>query len=169
MEPRALVWLCSAMLSFILPRGQSNCPFPFKCENLLFAIGNYHFMAQREEGWPLGLEPLNARIGLLRNPDFSASTLITSSSPASSSDLDTQSTGSFFHDKSITLGLSRTSTRRRTTQTSRHQKNNCKPRTWFFSLCSKLGTDAVDTSIKSQSLGQWTLASNLSHSVTFFK
>ncbi|KAL4377496.1 hypothetical protein GQ457_02G041750 [Hibiscus cannabinus] len=148
---------CNVVL-YLLPRGQSNCPFPFKCENLLFAIENYHFMAQREEGWPLGLEPLNARIGLLRNPDFSASTLITSSSPTSCSDLDTQSTGSFFHDKSITLGsllLSRTSTRKRTTQTSRHQKNNCKPRTWFFSLCSKLSTDAVDTSIKSQSLGHF--------------
>ncbi|XP_039044397.1 uncharacterized protein At3g17950-like [Hibiscus syriacus] len=130
-------------------------------------------MAQREQGWPLGLEPLNARMGLVRNADFSGSisftTLITASSPSSScissSDLDTQSTGSFYHDKSMTLGsligissfieLSRTSTRRRRTQTSREEKKNCKFRTWFFSLCSKLSTDAVDTNIKSQSLGQF--------------
>ncbi|XP_039059048.1 uncharacterized protein At3g17950-like [Hibiscus syriacus] len=127
-------------------------------------------MAQREQGWPLGLKPLNARIGLLTYPDFSAFiSFITASSPTSScissSDLDTQSTGSFFHEKSITLGsligissfleMSRTSTRRRITQTSREEKKNCKCRTWLFSLCSKLSTDAVDTNIKSNSLGQF--------------
>ncbi|XVE61867.1 hypothetical protein DITRI_Ditri06bG0073600 [Diplodiscus trichospermus] len=115
-----------------------------------------------EEGWPLGLQPLNARIGLVRNRDFSGSvsfsTLLTaspSSSTISSSDLDTKSTGSFFHDKSITLGsllglprfleLSRRSTRRRTTETLRYQKNSYKFRPWLFSSCSKLSTDAVDT------------------------
>ncbi|XWS67052.1 hypothetical protein CRYUN_Cryun05aG0253400 [Craigia yunnanensis] len=128
-------------------------------------------MAQREEGWPLGLQPLNARIGLVRNRDFSGSvsfsTLLTaspSSSSISSSDLDTESTGSFFHDKSITLGSligissflehSRRSTRRRTTETSRDQKNNYKSRPWLFSLCSKLSTDAVDTN-NAQSLGHF--------------
>ncbi|OMO97160.1 hypothetical protein COLO4_14818 [Corchorus olitorius] len=127
-------------------------------------------MAQREEGWPLGLQPLNARIGLVRNRDFagsaSFSTLLTaspSSSSISSSDLDTESTGSFFHDKSITLGsligissfldLSRRSTRRRPTETLRDQKNY-KSRPWLFSLCSKLSTDAVDTN-NTQSLGQF--------------
>lgn len=65
-----------------------------------------------------------------------------------------QSTGSFFRDKSITLGsligvsnileLSRRSTRRRPTDTLRDQKNY-KPRPWLFSLCSKLTTDAVNT------------------------
>ena len=51
----------------------------------------------QEEGWPLGLQPLNARIGLVRNRDFSGSvsfsTLLTaspSSSSISSSDLDTE-------------------------------------------------------------------------------
>lgn len=75
-----------------------------------------------------------------------------------------QSTGSFFRDKSITLGsligissfleLSRRSTRRRVTETIRDQKNSYKSRTWLFSLCSKLTTDAVDTN-NSQSLGHF--------------
>ncbi|RWW07216.1 hypothetical protein GW17_00029407, partial [Ensete ventricosum] len=83
-----------------------------------------------EGGWPLGLQPVNVRIGFVRNVGFSGShsfrTLIAaspSSSSSSSSGLDTeksfdtvtthlstclsvlQSTGSFFHDRSsITLG-----------------------------------------------------------------
>ncbi|KAF7823616.1 60S Ribosomal protein [Senna tora] len=72
-------------------------------------------MAQQDhEGWPLGLQPLNVRIGLARNHDnnnsgsVSFNTLLTVSPPSSStdssSDLDTQSTGSFFLDKSTTLG-----------------------------------------------------------------
>lgn len=51
----------------------------------------------QEEGWPLGLHPLNVRVGLVRNRDINGSlsfnTLITrspSSSTDSSSDLDTQ-------------------------------------------------------------------------------
>ncbi|KAK9289804.1 hypothetical protein L1049_007964 [Liquidambar formosana] len=117
-------------------------------------------MAQQEDGWPLGLQPLNARVGLLRNRDYSGSvsfsTLLTaslSSSTGSSSDLDTQSTGSFFHDKSISLGsvlgvssiieLSQRSTRGRTAETLR-EKKNYKSRSWIFSLCSKLTTDAVN-------------------------
>ncbi|XP_022765816.1 uncharacterized protein At3g17950-like [Durio zibethinus] len=125
----------------------------------------------QEEGWPLGLQPLNARIGLVRNRDFSGSvsfsTLLTaspSSSSISSSDLDTESARSFFHDKSISLGslvgisslleLSRRSTRRKTTETSRDQKNNFKSRPWLFSFCSKLSTDAVDAN-KDQSLGHF--------------
>ncbi|KDP35621.1 hypothetical protein JCGZ_09059 [Jatropha curcas] len=119
-------------------------------------------MALQEEGWPLGLRPVNARVGFVRNRDFngsiSFSTLLTGSPSSftdSTSDLDTESTGSFFHDKSITLGsligvssileLSRRSTRRRTAEPSRDQKNNCKPKTWLLSLCSKLSTDAVKT------------------------
>ncbi|XP_009611536.1 uncharacterized protein At3g17950-like isoform X1 [Nicotiana tomentosiformis] len=123
-------------------------------------------MAQQEEGWPLGLQPLNVRAGQVRNRGFngslSFSTLITgspSSSTDSSSDLDTESTASFFRDKSITLGsligitsileLSRRSTRRRTVVVEpilRDKKkiNNNKSRTWLFSLCSKLSTDAVN-------------------------
>ncbi|KAL7095628.1 hypothetical protein ACP275_10G036100 [Erythranthe tilingii] len=116
-------------------------------------------MAQQEEGWPLGLQPLNVRVGLVRNREVNGSlsfnTLLTGSpvsSSDSSSDLDTESTGSFFHDKSITLGsligissileLSRRSNRGRTTEPIRN-KRNYKTRTWFLSLCSRLSTDAV--------------------------
>jgi hypothetical protein len=66
-----------------------------------------------------------------------------------------QSTGSFFHDKGITLGsligassileLSRRSARGRTAETSRDRKS-CKHKPWLFSLCSKLTTDAVNGS-----------------------
>ncbi|KAI9154525.1 hypothetical protein LWI28_027548 [Acer negundo] len=129
-------------------------------------------MAQQlqEDGWPLGLRPLNARVGLVRNGDCSGSvsfsTLLSgspSSSTDSSSDLDTESTGSFFHDKSITLGsligvssllrLSRRSNRRRTTENIRDQKNY-KSKPWLFSLCSKLTTDAVNTNNSGPSLGR---------------
>ncbi|KAG8376887.1 hypothetical protein BUALT_Bualt09G0110800 [Buddleja alternifolia] len=116
-------------------------------------------MAQQEEGWPLGLQPLNVRVGLVRNRDINGSlsfnTLLTPSpisSSHSSSDLDTESTGSFFHDKSITLGsligisnileLSRRSTRGGITEPVRNKKNY-KTKTWFLSLCSRLSTDAV--------------------------
>ncbi|XP_059667825.1 uncharacterized protein At3g17950-like [Cornus florida] len=116
-------------------------------------------MAQQEDGWPLGLQPLNVRVGLVRNRDLngsvSFSTLLTASPNSftdSSSDLDTQSTGSFFRDKSITLGnlmgvssileLSRRSTRGRTGETLRDKKSY-KSKTWLFSICSKLTTDAV--------------------------
>ncbi|XP_048234713.1 uncharacterized protein At3g17950 isoform X2 [Ricinus communis] len=117
-------------------------------------------MSQQEEGWPLGLQPLNMRVGLPRNGDFSGSvsfnTLLTgsptSSTDSSSSDLDTESTGSFFHDKSITLGsliggsnileLSRKSSRVRKVEVLRDKKSNKKPRTWLFSLCSRDTTDA---------------------------
>jgi len=51
----------------------------------------------QEDGWPLGLRPLNARVGLVRNRDFngsiSFSTLLTASNSSftdSSSDLDTE-------------------------------------------------------------------------------
>ncbi|KAJ4842684.1 hypothetical protein Tsubulata_014906 [Turnera subulata] len=129
--------------------------------------------ACQEEGWPLGLRPLNARVGLVRNRDFngsiSFSTLLTgspSSSTDSSSDLDTESTGSFFHDKSITLGsligvssileLSRRSTRGRGAETLRDQKNsNYKSKPWLFSLCSRLTTDALSTNKNTPSLGHF--------------
>jgi len=62
-----------------------------------------------------------------------------------------QSTGSFFHDKSITLGsligvsnileLSRKSTRTRKVEVV-EEKKSCKSKTWIFSLCSRDTTDA---------------------------
>ncbi|CAN1150454.1 hypothetical protein LINPERHAP2_LOCUS17574 [Linum perenne] len=64
----------------------------------------------------------------------------------SSSDLDTESTGSFFHDKTITLGsliggsnileLSKKSKRGKQTE-SLKAKKVCKSKPWIFSLCAK--------------------------------
>ncbi|XWS74138.1 hypothetical protein CRYUN_Cryun02cG0189900 [Craigia yunnanensis] len=119
-------------------------------------------MAQQDEGWPLGLQPLNVRVGLARNHDYSGSisfNTILSGSPTSStdssSDLDTESTGSFFHDKSITLGrligvssileLSKRSVRGRKAETTREKRsnnNNNRSKVWLFSLCSRDNTDA---------------------------
>ncbi|XP_057470611.1 uncharacterized protein LOC130759495 [Actinidia eriantha] len=135
-------------------------------------------MAQQEDGWPLGLQPLNARVGLVRNHDrngsISFSTLLTaSSSTQSSSDLDTESTGSFFRDKSITLGtlmgvssileLSRRSMRLRPPETLR-EKKSYKSKPWLFSLCSKLSTDAVSMS-NTPSLGHFLEAERRAASV----
>lgn len=63
-----------------------------------------------------------------------------------------QSTGSFFHDRSITLGsligvsnileLSRKSSRVRKVEVLKDKKSNKKPKTWIFSLCSRDSTDA---------------------------
>ncbi|KAE8646971.1 uncharacterized protein At3g17950 isoform X2 [Cucumis sativus] len=82
----------------------------------------------------------------------------------SSSDLDTESTGSFFHDKSITLGsligvsnileLSRRSIRGRRTESTKDKRSNTKSRTWFFSLCSRESTDA-DSIESGPSLGHF--------------
>lgn len=79
-------------------------------------------------------------------------------------DLDTESTGSFFHDKSLTLGsligvssileLSRRSTRGRTTETLREQKNY-KSKPWMFSICSRLSPDVVNTNNNAPSLGHF--------------
>nr|XP_043622038.1 uncharacterized protein At3g17950-like [Erigeron canadensis] len=126
-------------------------------------------MAQQEEGgWPLGLQPLNVRA---RNHDYSGSiscNTLLSGSPTltsdSSSDLDTQSTGSFFHDKSITLGnllgvssiveLSRRSLRGRRrvvseTITLGHDKRSNHPKsrtTWCFKFCL-CPRDSIDIDI----------------------
>ncbi|XP_030524362.1 uncharacterized protein At3g17950-like [Rhodamnia argentea] len=130
-------------------------------------------MAQQREGWPLGLQPVNVRVGLGRNNrgrsagSISFNTLLTGSPTSSctdfSSDLDTESTGSFFHDRSITLGslmgastmleLSRRSTRIRKPEAV---KKSCKPRIWLFSLCSGVSTDVerMDNDA-AQSLGQF--------------
>ncbi|CAJ1798154.1 unnamed protein product [Sphenostylis stenocarpa] len=115
-------------------------------------------MMMQEEGWPLGLRFLNSGLGLVRNGSGSASfsTVLTAShtpSTDSSSDLDTESTGSFFRDNSITLGnligisnfleLSRRSTRGRMVEPSKDNKKIHKLKPWLFSLCSRLSTDAV--------------------------
>ncbi|KAF8396776.1 hypothetical protein HHK36_018408 [Tetracentron sinense] len=112
----------------------------------------------QEDRWPLGLQLLNMRVGLVRNRDFSGSisfnTLLTGSpSPStdSSSDLDTESTGSFFHERSITLGsligvssileTSGRAIRGRRAEALRAKKSYWS-KSWFFSLCSKISTDA---------------------------
>ncbi|XP_014498109.1 uncharacterized protein At3g17950-like isoform X1 [Vigna radiata var. radiata] len=125
---------------------------------LLHFILQNTVMAQQEEGWPLGLRFLNSRLGLVRNGSGSASfsTVLTAShtpSTDSSSDLDTESTGSFFRDNSITLGsligissfleLSGRSTRGRMVEPSKDSKRIHKLKPWLFSLCSRLSTDAV--------------------------
>lgn len=118
-------------------------------------------MAQQEEGWPLGLQPLNLRIGLGRSRDGSTSfnTSLSdslTSSTDSSSDLDTESTGSFFHDRSTTLGsligvssivnLSRRSTRGRPNGVMTEVQKNYRSKTaWCFSLCPRNSTDAEST------------------------
>ncbi|GMH12757.1 hypothetical protein Nepgr_014598 [Nepenthes gracilis] len=124
---------------------------------------------QQEGGWQLGLQPLNVRIGLGRTRDYlgsmSFNTTLTGSPTSltdSSSDLDTESTGSFFHDRSITLGsligvssileLSRRSIRGRRPEPLKVKKP-CKSRTWFFSLCSRDSTDA--RSVNAPSLGHF--------------
>ncbi|GLJ15982.1 hypothetical protein SUGI_0264580 [Cryptomeria japonica] len=60
------------------------------------------------DGWPLGLEALNIRVRIMetiRAAELNSFHLATPSfSSLSSSDLDTESTRSFFPDKSITLG-----------------------------------------------------------------
>ncbi|XP_019437000.1 PREDICTED: uncharacterized protein LOC109343234 isoform X2 [Lupinus angustifolius] len=112
-------------------------------------------MAQQEQGWPLGLRLLNARIGLLTNGDFSNgsvsfTTLFTASatlSTHSSSDINTQSTRSLFRERSITFGsLIGISSNGRMVETSENYiKRNHKLKFCFFSLCSKLTTDAVSS------------------------
>lgn len=77
-----------------------------------------------------------------------------------------QSTGSFFHDKSITLGsligvtsileLSRRSLRgRKAEDNCKEKKNTGKSRIWFFSLCSRNSTDAEIVNSNGPSLGQF--------------
>ncbi|KAG6769464.1 hypothetical protein POTOM_025101 [Populus tomentosa] len=151
---------------------------PLLCARLSACVRDIHFQIceqtqniLQEDGWPLGLRPLNARAGLVRNRDFngsiSFSTLLTASNSSftdSSSDLDTESTGSFFHDKSLTLGsligvssileLSRRSNRGRTTETLREQKNY-KSKPWMFSICSRLSPDVVNTNNNAPSLGHF--------------
>ncbi|XP_074558284.1 uncharacterized protein At3g17950-like [Curcuma longa] len=137
-------------------------------------------MAQQVGGWPLGLQPLNLRIDLVRNVDFSGSlslsTLITtsptSSSSSSSSDLDTESAGSFFRDRSsiVTLGsligitglldLSSRSLRRRKENSSSIKKksnggDHKAAKHWFSSLCAKAQLGGEVDSSADPSLGHF--------------
>lgn len=59
-------------------------------------------------GWPLGLQPLNLRLRLMEHFRLTDASSYVASTPSmtseSSSDLDTESTGSFFPERSTTLG-----------------------------------------------------------------
>lgn len=88
-----------------------------------------------------------------------------SSSTDSSSDLDTESTGSFFHDSNTTLGsligvprivnLSRRSLRRTANSGSSGSQKNYRSKTWCFSLCPTNTTDAENATKSTPSLGQF--------------
>ncbi|KAG5104351.1 hypothetical protein JHK82_041321 [Glycine max] len=131
-------------------------------------------MSQQDEGWPLGLlQPANARIELVRNSDnagsISFNTLLTrspSSSTDSSSDFDTESTGSFFPDQSTTLGslmgvssiveLSRRSLRGTKTELLKSKKKMFNFRSWLFCLGSRSKiTEAESQKYNPPSLGQF--------------
>nr|GLL26831.1 uncharacterized protein At3g17950-like isoform X1 [Ipomoea trifida] len=117
--------------------------------------------AGQENGWPLGLRhPHNLRI---RRFNGSIVSFDTTASPTSisgfSSDLDTQSTGSFFRDNSITLGslmgisnlveLSRRSSTRRTRQPLRSESSVVKSKkTCLFSLCYRLNISGDEVDMK---------------------
>lgn len=130
-------------------------------------------MTQQDEGWPLGLlHPVNARIELVRNSEnagsISFNTLLTASpslSTRSSSDLDTQSTGSFFPDNSTTLGslmgvssiveLSRRSLRGTKTELSK-SNNKCKFSSCLFCFRSRSrNSEAQSHKNNPPSLGQF--------------
>ncbi|KAI9115884.1 hypothetical protein K1719_012814 [Acacia pycnantha] len=128
-------------------------------------------MALQEEGWPLGL--LNGRFGLIETgSDFSGSILLTASPTSfthSSSDLESQSPGSLFHEKTTTLGtligdsdsslleLSQRSSRGRigVDPTKDNHKKSQKMKPWLLSLCSKQTTDAVSVKKDGPSLGHY--------------
>ncbi|GMI97100.1 hypothetical protein HRI_003379300 [Hibiscus trionum] len=110
-----------------------------------------------EDGWPLGLQRVRVARPSSSNHDHSGSvsfnTLLTAS-PSSSSDLDTELTGSCSHDNSITFGsligvssileLSKRSVRGKkaeATKQNRINNNNKTSKVWVFSLCSRDNVD----------------------------
>ncbi|CAM8980953.1 hypothetical protein QQ045_029875 [Rhodiola kirilowii] len=125
------------------------------------AADNEAMYAHQEEGWPLGLRPLDVRAGRLvrnRHPSLSLSysTLLTASPShfSHSTDFDSESTGSICPGNSVTLGslmgvsnnmeLSRRSSRGRTATEASRRKVRYKSKNWCFLLCSKLTTDAIN-------------------------
>ncbi|XP_045805714.1 uncharacterized protein At3g17950-like [Trifolium pratense] len=129
-------------------------------------------MAQQNEGWPLGLQPLNGRRIGDNFGSMSFNTLLTgspTSSTNSSSDLDTESTGSFFLDKSTTLGslmgvngsveLSRKSIREAKSEIFKTKKDQNKYFNFsscLFCLCSRNKDHELDNQKNNPpSLGQF--------------
>lgn len=115
-------------------------------------------MADQNDGWPLRLNPLHVRDRIMENhmltePNAFSSLIAVSPSISSdsSSDLDTESTGSFFYDKSITLGNLiglqsdlAVSTRvidgqeHPSSETPRRHKRNSRSKSWW-GLCGSSG------------------------------
>lgn len=115
-------------------------------------------MADQNNGWPLRLQPLHVRDRMMENhmltePNTFSSLIAVSPSISSdsSSDLDTESTGSFFYDKSITLGNLiglqsdlAVSTRvidgqeHPSSETPRRHKRNSRSKSWW-GLCGSSG------------------------------
>ncbi|XP_031501549.1 uncharacterized protein At3g17950-like [Nymphaea colorata] len=128
-------------------------------------------MAQQNDGWPLGLQPLHVRVRLMENrvlTEANAFNTLIAVSPSvssrSSSDLDTVSTTSFLHEKSITLGnliglpreLEVSSARIdvQDVQSRRSHHKNSRPRVWCC-LSSATGSHPLDHPSASQSLGHF--------------
>ncbi|KAI3507758.1 hypothetical protein L1887_22752 [Cichorium endivia] len=126
-----------------------------------------HQQVEEGGGWPLGLQLQSQNLRSTTHGDAVSFTTLLSGSPSSSSDsssdLDTQSTGSFFHDRSVTLGnimgvssiveLSRRSLRRRkiiseTQSSGTNTKSKPKLKSWCFAfcLCQKDNVDVIDVS-----------------------
>ncbi|KAI0512112.1 hypothetical protein KFK09_012751 [Dendrobium nobile] len=117
----------------------------------------------QQEGWPLGLQPLSLRLGLIRNFDLfdsvsfsSANTGSSRSTSLTSSDFDSEernvTLGSFVGIRGSILDLSRRPSRRsrrHESLTEKKQKN--KP---WFSLCTKPQLE-FEKGDCSQSLGQF--------------
>ncbi|XP_031385436.1 uncharacterized protein At3g17950-like isoform X1 [Punica granatum] len=124
----------------------------------------------QEGGWPLGLQPVNVRAGLslgthrellsrgsvsLNTPLTASPTHSPSTGSSSSSDLDSESTGSsFFQERNITFGrligasstldLSKRSSasRRSSLKSSQKPNRNSKPNLlWSFSTCCRDSSD----------------------------
>ncbi|XP_028548908.1 uncharacterized protein LOC110097448 isoform X1 [Dendrobium catenatum] len=124
----------------------------------------------QQEGWPLGLQPLSLRLGLIRNFDFfdsvsfsSANTGSSRSTSLTSSDFDSESFGYLSQERNVTLGsfmgirgsileLSRRPFRRsRRHESLTEKKPKNKP---WFSLCTKPQLE-FEKGDCSQSLGQF--------------
>ncbi|XP_020571760.1 uncharacterized protein LOC110018698 [Phalaenopsis equestris] len=124
----------------------------------------------QQEGWPLGLQPLSLRLGLIRNFDFldsvsfsSASTGSPTSTSLTSSDSASESFGSLSQERNVALGSlmglggsSLEAMRRSGRRGRRHvslTERKGKSRAWF-SLCGKPKIES-EKGDGSASLGQF--------------
>ncbi|GAB2295729.1 hypothetical protein Dimus_029882 [Dionaea muscipula] len=162
-------WLMQCLLYIV-----SMQSYSFVLSVLFFWV---NLVLQQEEGWPLGLQRQNVRSAeqLVRNRDISASlvslrTIVSTVSPStfsspSSSDLDTESSGSFFQDRSMSLGcLIGMSTTVQVRQVStkgnepgptklKGHKSINRSLDWLFALCMKPASDDHRRMKSNHSLG----------------